>query len=107
MGRGTSPFFILSIPELMNSEIPPHLLALIVRCAAEMGAKLALSKTGKIKPYLSKNEAFRLFGRKNVERWINDGLVTPRKDGGYSANWRIDRFELEAIAVSRDLFQQL
>jgi hypothetical protein len=91
----------------MNIDIPPRLLALIISRAAEMGAVVAMAKTGNVRPYISKNEAFRLYGRKNVERWIDDGLVTPRKDGDHSAAWRIDRIELESIVKARELLQSL
>ena len=70
-----------------------HLLA----DASELGAIIALSKIGKIRPYLKKSEAFRRFGRKNVETWISRGLITPRKDGTNSAAWRIDRIEIETV----------
>jgi hypothetical protein len=67
-------------------------------CGAELGAIQALVKTGQLRPYLKKSEAFRQFGRKKVEDWIRDGLITPRKDGGHSAAWRIDRLEIECLA---------
>lgn len=86
----------------MNILLTDHQLGILLRDAAEMGAKLALSRTGKIKPYLNKSEAFRRYGRKNIERWIDQGLVTPRKDGNHSAAWRIDRIEVEAIRKSLD-----
>lgn len=86
----------------MNILLTDHQLGLLLRDAAEMGAKLALSKIGKIKPYLNKSEAFRRYGRKNIERWIDQGLITPRKDGNQSAAWRIDRIEVEAIRKSFD-----
>jgi hypothetical protein len=107
-GKGRKPLFYFTIISLiMNLDIPAHLLAQIITRAAEMGANLALSKTGRIKPYLNKNEAFRLYGRKNVERWIEDGLLTPRKDGDHSASWRIDRLELEVIVKAREMLQSL
>ncbi|MET3981727.1 hypothetical protein ABIB62_004344 [Mucilaginibacter sp. UYP25] len=86
----------------MNILLTSHQLGLLLRDAAEMGANLALSKTGRIKPYLNKSEAFRLYGRKNIERWIEQGLITSRKDGDRSATWRIDRTEAEAIRKSLD-----
>jgi len=88
-------------------DISPHLLSVILQHASELGAKQALVKTGKIKPYLTKNESFRQFGRKNVEHWIEDGLITIRKDGNHSATWRIDRMELETIATAKTLLQLL
>lgn len=91
----------------MNILLTRHQLGLLLKDAAEMGAKLALIKTGKIKPYLNKSEAFRLYGRKNVEHWIALGLITSRKDGNYSATWRIDRIEAEAIRKSIDAMHHL
>lgn len=86
----------------MNILLTDHQLGILLRDAAEMGAKLVLSRIGKIKPYLNKSEAFRRYGRKNIERWIDQGLITPRKDGNQSAAWRIDRIEVEAIQKSLD-----
>jgi hypothetical protein len=86
----------------MNILLTSHQLGMLLRDAAEIGANLALSKTGRIKPYLNKSEAFRLYGRKNIERWIEQGLITSRKDGDHSAMWRIDRTEAEAIRKSLD-----
>lgn len=83
-----------------------QLLALISK-AAELATIKTLIKTGKLKPYLKKSEAFRQFGRKNVEKWLNDGRLTPRKDGDHSAAWRLDRLEIEilvnTIEISRIL----
>ena len=88
-------------------EISEHQLQKIVSSAAEIGASYALSRTGKTKPYLKKAEAFRLYGRKHVERWIEEGLITPRKDGDHSAAWRIERLEIEALAKAMDLLRYL
>jgi hypothetical protein len=78
-----------------------HLQQLLQQ-AAEMGAIIALIKTGKMKRYLKKTEAFRLYGRKNVEQWIDERVIKPRKDGDHSAAWRIDRIELEIYIKSYD-----
>ena len=83
-----------------------HLSSLLEK-AAEMGAKHALCNIGKLKPYLKKSEAFRLFGRKHVERWIAADLITPRKDGDHSAAWRIDRLELEALQNAVEILHYL
>lgn len=80
---------------------------LLLQAGAELGAISALIKTGRLKPYITKAEAFRRYGRKNIERWLNEGLLTPRKDGDHSAGWRIDRFELELIVQARFLLQHL
>ncbi len=86
----------------MIIQMTDHQLGKLLRDAAEMGAKLTLSSLGKIRPYLTKSEAFRSYGRKNIERWIDQGLITPRKDGNQSAPWRIERIEVEAIRKAKD-----
>ena len=79
-------------------EITRSQLAQLMAEAAEIGATRALSAIGAIKPYLKKSEAYRMYGKANVERWLMEGLITPRKDGDNSAAWRLDRTELQAIA---------
>jgi hypothetical protein len=91
----------------MDLTLSTQQLKLIIREAAEMGAIQALSKVGKLKPYLKKSEAFRKYGRANIENWAAKGLITVRKDGDHSALWRIDRLEVTAIAKSIDLLQYL
>ncbi len=84
-----------------------YLLTTIAEAAAELGAIQALVKAGRLKPYVTKAEAFRQYGRKNVEHWVEEGLLTIRKDGNHSAKWRIDRLELELIVKARLLLQHL
>ena len=91
----------------MDFLISTHQLKLIIREAAEMGAIQALTKAGKLKPYLKKTEAFRKYGRANIEHWAGQGLITIRKDGDHSAAWRIDRLEVEAIVKSIALLRCL
>jgi len=33
------------------------------------------------KDYISQNEAFRMFGRSKVERWVKEERITPKKEG--------------------------
>lgn len=68
---------------------------------------IALIQTGQIKPYITKAEANRLYGRKNIQHWLDAGLLTPRKDGSHSAAWRIDRLEAQLIVKARFLLQHL
>jgi len=81
----------------MDSKDLSRHLNLIIQEAASVGAIIVLVGTGVLKPYLKKNEAFRKFGRARVERWIESGMITIRKDGNHSAAWRIDRVEIETI----------
>lgn len=78
-------------------EIPNFQLEKILTLGAELGAITTLIQIGELKPYLKKSEAFRLYGRKNIEHWINKGWVTPRKDGEASAAWRLSRLEIEVL----------
>lgn len=82
----------------MEQHIPPHSLHQVIRASAEIGATAALIKSGKLKPYLKKSEAFKQYGRASVEHWLETGLLKPRKDGDHSAAWRLDRIELEIIS---------
>lgn len=66
--------------------------------AAELGARKALEAVGMIKPYLKLREAQRLYGGSIVNRWIQEGLINPIKDGTRNASVRISRLEIEAIA---------
>jgi hypothetical protein len=87
--------------------ISPHQLRLLLQAGAELGALQALISAGKLKPYITKATAYKLYGRKHIERWLDEGLLTPRKDGNHSAGWRIDRFEVELIVKARYLLQHL
>ncbi|EHQ26452.1 hypothetical protein [Mucilaginibacter paludis] len=91
----------------MEFEISASDLKIIIQEAAELGAILALTKTGKLKPYLNKSEAFRKYGRANIEHLAEKGFITIRKDGDHSACWRIDRMEIEAIVKAKILLQRL
>lgn len=91
----------------MELQLEPHQLKRLIQEAAELGALIALTRTGRLKPYLKKTEAFRRAGRANIERWIDQGAITIRKDGDHSAAWRIDRIELEALVRSAELLRYL
>jgi len=85
----------------------PFFMEKILQGAAELGALQALISIGHIKPYLKKSEAFRLYGRKRVEKWTAEGLIKIRKDGDYSAAWRIDRMEIATLAKTIELLSYL
>lgn len=80
--------------------IPRFVLANMLQDAAEIGAARALAESGALKPFLSKQDAYRMYGQSDVDRWIKEGLITPRKDGNASAKWRIDRVEIKAVATA-------
>lgn len=88
-------------------ELSDHALSLLLQKAVELGARQTLCRTGKLKPYLSKSQAFREYGRANIESWIALGLITPRKDGDHSATWRIERIEADTIRYAKELLHYL
>ncbi|QEM03655.1 hypothetical protein DIU31_009050 [Mucilaginibacter rubeus] len=65
--------------------------------STKLGAISALIKTGHLKPYINKSQAFSIYGRTRVERWLNAGYIQFIKDGDHSAAWRLDRLLLEII----------
>lgn len=73
----------------------------VLKDIAKAGAIQALIETGQLKPFVTKAEAYRLYGRSNVEKWIRNGLITPR--GGCGEKWRLERAEMEAIVASASL----
>lgn len=65
---------------------------------AELAATAMAIQLGAVKPYLSKSDAYRIYSRTNVDRWLKEGLITPIKDGPASAKYRLDRLKIQAVA---------
>jgi hypothetical protein len=72
-------------------------LSALLNDAAELGAKAALTEAGLLKPYISKSEAVRMAGRTNLNRWVQEGLITLIKDGPSTAKIRINRLQFESV----------
>jgi len=68
--------------------------------AFEIGYTKAVVDYGDLKPQMSKNEAYQRYGRKTVDRWINEGLIKLVQDGKNSSRMRLDRIQLEIIAAT-------
>ena len=66
--------------------------------AAEIAAQKVLIATGNLKPYLSLNQAHKIYGRGTVDRWIKEGLITPIKDGDANSKVTIERLQIETVA---------
>lgn len=81
-------------------------IAGLLRSIAKLTATEVLMNVGGLKPYISKAEAYRKYGRGVVDKWIAEGLLTLRQDVvGSSSKMRIDRSEIEALAAAEDLIQ--
>ena len=53
----------------------------------------------KHKKYVSKNQAYGIYGRRLVDRWIKEKLIKEIKDGDKSHKIRLDVVELEKVAA--------
>ena len=65
---------------------------------AEIAVQKTLIATGNLKPYISLNQAYKMYGRSTVDRWAEKGLVKLLKDGDKNSRVRIDRVEIETVA---------
>ena len=73
------------IPELKN--------------AVQAGAEKALRQCGGQPSGCTKAEAYRLFGRSNVDRWLAEGLLTTIAQRG-KVSKKIDKTQLERVAAA-------
>lgn len=70
--------------------------------AAEVATVKTLIEVGKLSPFLSKREAYRLYGAGLVKRWIEEGLIKVNKDGNNTAKCRLSRVELEELSKANN-----
>ncbi|EOR95350.1 hypothetical protein ADIARSV_1462 [Arcticibacter svalbardensis MN12-7] len=56
---------------------------------------------------MTKSEAFRLYCRSNVERWIREGLLVPTAGSSSAFRRCMCRIKLEAIAYSSNRISYL
>lgn len=79
----------------------PDELAEIFTSAVRKGVMKTLLDNGLISDLLTPAAAYRKYGRSNVERWLQEGLIhyEPAKNGSSPRNF-LDNHRLEAIAAS-------
>ena len=75
-------------------------LARILLESVTDGTAKVLSENAIQQERISKAEAYRLYGRAQVDRWIAEGLFKPLKSQIFISPSGIDRKKLEAIAAS-------
>ncbi|QQT26852.1 hypothetical protein [Sphingobacterium spiritivorum] len=79
-------------------------IAKVLRSMAKLTATEMLTMTGGLKSYISKAEAYKMYGRGKVDKWIADGHLSISQDEvGTSSKMRINRGEIEALAEADDL----
>jgi len=64
----------------------------------EFTTETILTRLGLLKPYLSLNEAYKIYGEGTVDRWMRERLIRKIKDGEGNSPVRISRIEIEAVA---------
>lgn len=82
-----------------------HLQALLEH-AAENATMRVLIKLGKLPATIKQSEAFKLYGRNTVERWVKEGLIEQIQDGDY-ATIRYDILKLEGVAKASNRWTYL
>lgn len=65
--------------------------------AAELGAQRALERAGIVNPTITRPQAERIYGRRQIDRWIKERLIKVIQDGP-GATHRISVSELESVA---------
>lgn len=75
-------------------------LVILLKSAAEQGTSNALDESGQLKDQINKAEAYRLYGRGNVDRWMSEGLISLSVGKGKISLKYLDREKLEAVAAS-------
>lgn len=73
-------------------------LVIMLRQAAEVGARRALIGAGLESPTLSYRQAAKQYGTDTLRRWIKEGVVTPVQDGMHSTK-RYSVIELMSAAL--------
>ena len=68
-------------------------LSVLLRNATAEGTENVLRATCVLSNDLSKSEAYKIYGRSNVDRWLTEHLIK-------ISNKKFDRLQLEAIAAS-------
>ena len=64
------------------------------------GTEKVLSENAIQKSWVSKADAYRLYGRTHVDRWINAGLFSPSAGQIFISPSGIDRIKLEAVSAA-------
>jgi hypothetical protein len=75
-------------------------LSFLFKNAVETGAEKALGSSGVFKDQLTKAEAYRLYGRLNVDRWMREGLLKAASLNSPISKLMLDRKTLESVAES-------
>ncbi|QXV63656.1 hypothetical protein INP83_11070 [Mucilaginibacter sp. 21P] len=75
-------------------------ISFLMQHAVHRGSAKAVDQCGAITALVSKAEAYRIYGRSNVDRWLKEGLISPMKKPGEKSKLFLDRKKLAGIAAA-------
>lgn len=79
----------------------PNTILNILKTAADRASRKTVP--GKQQKTIKKTEAYRLYGRSNIDRWVLEGLLCPERPPDYASKRQVfDRRKLETIAKSNN-----
>lgn len=70
-----------------------------MQASYEAGFKRCAEELGILKPFLSLSQCYKRWGRKTVNRWADEVLITIIKDGTTTSRCRVKREEIELVAT--------
>lgn len=74
-------------------------LTLLLERAAELAATKALIATGCVPATIPQKKAYQLYGRRDIDRWVKEGLISKIQDGNRSGI-RYSVEEITRVAVN-------
>lgn len=77
----------------------------LVKEAYEAGSEKTLAKLGESRDFMYQNEAFKRYGRRNVEKWRDAKLIRVFKDGEDSYRVRIPIEDLHRVSMSSNIYR--
>ncbi len=82
----------------MEMTLDARQIRILMQDSMELGVKKTLVELGLLTPYLSKQQAYKMYGRAQVDRWLKEKLIGKIKDGTNTSSMRLSRMELEMVA---------
>ena len=82
-------------------------LSFLLQSAVKAGAEKCFRDGGLLKQKLSLSEAYAIYGRTNVDRWITEKLIVTSFGAGGILRKSISRIELEAVAFKSNRISYL
>lgn len=76
------------------------MITYLVKSAFELGIEKALVSVGQIPEMISQKDAYDLYGKSNVQRWIKNNLIECVQGDSKSSPIRLSRIRLGILSKS-------